>query len=156
RINRFLRKARNHRIDVAAGAGMEHFDLLAYGRSGSSDVREKGSVTGKLGSTSTAMRPAPGSNSCKSPSCFAARVATRKVTPLTLPPGGLRLATRPSLTGSPPLAKTIGIVVVAVLAAIVEGVSCAAITATWRRIRSAARSGSRSYWSCAQRYSIAT
>jgi hypothetical protein len=37
-------------------------------------------------------------------------VAVTKVTPVTLPPGRLRLATRPSLTGSPALTKTIGIV----------------------------------------------
>ena len=54
----------------------------------------------------------------------------KKLTPVTLPPGRLRLATRPSLTGSLPVAKTIGIVVVAALAAIAEEVSCAAITAT--------------------------
>jgi hypothetical protein len=36
-----------------------------------------------------------------------------KLTPVTLPPGRLRLATRPSLTGSPSAAKTIGTVVVA-------------------------------------------
>src|SRR5262249_1897457 len=50
--------------------------------------------------------------------------------PVTLPPGRLRLATRPILTGSPPLTKTIGIVAVAALAAIDEGRSCAAITVT--------------------------
>ena len=37
---------------------------------------------------------------------------------MTLPPGRFRLATRPSLTGSPPIEKTIGIVAVAALAAI--------------------------------------
>ena len=37
------------------------------------------------------------------------------VTPVTLPPGRLRLATRPSSTGSPPTMKTIGIVAVAAL-----------------------------------------
>ena len=36
---------------------------------------------------------------------------------MTLPPGRLRLATRPSLTGSSPVVKTMGIVVVAALAA---------------------------------------
>ena len=36
---------------------------------------------------------------------------------MTLPPGRLRLATRPALTGSPPTVKTIGMVVVAALAA---------------------------------------
>ena len=41
---------------------------------------------------------------------------------MTLPPGRLRLATRPSLTGSPPPANTIGTVVVAALAASAAGV----------------------------------
>jgi hypothetical protein len=36
---------------------------------------------------------------------------------VTFPPGLLRLATRPNLTGSPPVLKTIGIVAVAALAA---------------------------------------
>ena len=44
------------------------------------------------------------------------------ITPVTLPPGRFRLATRPSLTGSPPIVKTIGIVVVAALAASAAGV----------------------------------
>jgi hypothetical protein len=61
---------------------------------------------------------------------FAPSSARTNATPVTLPPGRLRLATRPNLTGSPPLAKTIGIAVVAALAAIAEGVSCAAITVT--------------------------
>jgi len=37
--------------------------------------------------------------------------------PVTLPPGRLRLATRPNVTGSPALTKTIGIADVAVFAA---------------------------------------
>ena len=69
----------------------------------------------------------------------------RKLTPVTLPPGRLRLATRPSLTGSSPTPKTIGIVAVAALAASAAGVPVATITATWRRTRSAASAGSRSY-----------
>jgi hypothetical protein len=40
------------------------------------------------------------------------------VTPVILPPGRLRLGTRPTLIGSLPLLNTIGIVVVAALAAI--------------------------------------
>ena len=43
---------------------------------------------------------------------------TKKLTPVALPPGRARLATRPSLTGSSPTPKTIGIVAVAALAAI--------------------------------------
>ena len=47
---------------------------------------------------------------------FAPNTPPKKLTPVTLPPGRLRLATRPFLTGSPPLPNTIGIVVVAALA----------------------------------------
>src|SRR5262245_28370513 len=39
-----------------------------------------------------------------------------KTTPVTFPPGLLRLVTSPSLTGSLPAVKTIGILVVAALA----------------------------------------
>jgi len=46
--------------------------------------------------------------------------------------------------GSLPTAKTIGMVMVAALAASAAGVLGVAITATRRRIRSAAKSGSRS------------
>jgi hypothetical protein len=44
-----------------------------------------------------------------------------KLTLVTLPPGRFRLATRPFLTGSPPVVKTIGTVVVAALAASAAG-----------------------------------
>src|SRR5262249_50766543 len=59
-------------------------------------------------------------------------------------PGRLRLATRPISTGSGPMPNTIGIVVVAALAARADGVlPGVAITATRRCARSAANSGSR-------------
>ena len=48
------------------------------------------------------------------------RVLVKKVTPVTLPPGRLMLATRPSETGSLPLANTIGMVAVAAFAAWAE------------------------------------
>src|SRR5262249_36282271 len=82
----------------------------------------KRSVKGHLASTSTPTRAAPGRSSRKSPSCFVPCCPAMKLTPVTLPPGRLRLATRPSLTGSPPVVKTIGIVVVAALAAIADWV----------------------------------
>ena len=107
------------------------------------------------GLTSTAMRAAPGTNSRNSPSRLAARSAAKKLTPVRLPPGRAKLETKPSLTGSLPVAKTMAIVVVAALAARAEGVSIAAMTATRRRTRSAAKAGSRSVWFSAQRYSIA-
>jgi putative ABC transport system substrate-binding protein len=54
-----------------------------------------------------------------------------RLTPVALPPGRARLATRPSLTGSSPTPKTIGIVAVAALAAIEPGaLTGVAITAT--------------------------
>jgi hypothetical protein len=61
-----------------------------------------------------------------------------------LPPGRARLATRPCLTGSSGERKTMGTVAVAALAACAEMVLGAAITATCRRINSAASAGSRS------------
>ncbi len=49
----------------------------------------------------------------------------KMVTPVSNPPGQLKLLTRPSLTGSPPLKKTIGVLVVARSAAIAEALSAA-------------------------------
>jgi hypothetical protein len=81
----------------------------------------------------------------------------KKLTPVMFPPGRLRLATKPAPTGSPPNVKTIGIVVVAALAAKIElPPPVAAITATLRAIRSAASAGNRSCWFSAKRYSTAT
>ena len=74
---------------------------------------------------------------------FATISVFNEVTPVTLPPGRLRLGTRPRATGSLPAAKTIGMTLVAALAAraasVLPGV---AITLTCRRIKSAASSGS--------------
>jgi GAF domain len=111
------------------------------------------SVVGNLGSSITAIRAAPGRNSRKSPRCFAPSSGARKLTPVTLPPGRLRLVTRPSLTGSPPIAKTIGTVVVAALAASAPGVLT--ITVIGQLSKSATSAGSRSNLLSAQRYSIA-
>src|SRR5262249_19418896 len=69
------------------------------------------------GLINTAMRTALGTNSCKRPSRLAAISTLKILMPVALPPGRARLATRPSLTGSSPTPKTIGIVAVAALAA---------------------------------------
>jgi hypothetical protein len=58
-----------------------------------------------------------------------------ELTPVTLPPGPLKLATKPILMGSTPPAKMIGMVAVAVLAASAAGVVLAVITATPRRTK---------------------
>src|SRR5437762_13189305 len=68
----------------------------------------------------------------------------RKLTPVILPPGRFRLSTRPILIGSPPIVKTIGIVVVVALAATAALLAIVAMTATLRRTISAASAGSRS------------
>src|SRR5215471_19775185 len=56
-------------------------------------------------------------NSCKSASALAASSALNLLEPVRLPPGRLRLATSPSCTGSVGTANTIGMLVVAALAA---------------------------------------
>src|SRR6266852_423728 len=65
--------------------------------------------------------------------------------PVILPPGRARLATIPVATGSPIGPVTIGIVLVAFLAARLPGVVYATMIAGLRRTHSAARVGNRSY-----------
>src|SRR6266516_3568769 len=60
---------------------------------------------------------APGASSRNISNCFATSSTVWKLTPVALPPGRLRLGTRPIATGSLPIAKTIGMVVVAALVA---------------------------------------
>jgi hypothetical protein len=67
----------------------------------------------------------------------------KKTRPVTLPSGRLRLLTKPSLIGSPPVTKTIGMVLVAAFAANAEGVF-PTITSTDRAMSSADSAGSRS------------
>jgi hypothetical protein len=58
-----------------------------------------------------------GVSSCSRSNCFVISSAERRFTPVTLPPGRFRLATRPSPTGSAAIINTIGIVLVAAFAA---------------------------------------
>src|SRR5262245_60705726 len=89
------------------------------------------------GLTITAIRATPGISSRRSSSRLATSSVETKLMPVRLPPGRARLATRPSLTGSSATAKTMGIVVVAALAAKAEtGPSAEAITVTCRRTNS--------------------
>jgi hypothetical protein len=69
----------------------------------------------------------------------------RKLTPVILPPGRARLATRPSWTGSAPMTKTMGIVELAAFAASAAALLLAKITLGRRETRSAANAGNRSY-----------
>jgi hypothetical protein len=90
------------------------------------------------------MFTALGTSSCRSRSRLPFTSALKKLTPVALPPGRARLATRPSLTGSSPTPNTIGIVAVAFLAAsTVREPASATITATPRFTTSATTSAER-------------
>jgi len=74
---------------------------------------------------------------------FVASAPETWLTPVTLPLGRFRLATRPSLTGSLPVTNKIGTVVVAFLAASAAS-TLATMTFTGRRTSSSTSAGSRS------------
>ena len=112
-------------------------------------------VPGVAGLASTPINVALGASWRSSASRLVPSVSEKNTTPVMLPPGRLRLVTRPSLTGSPPLANTIGTVVVTVLATRAE-IAFATITATWLLIKSEINAGSRSFCPSAERYSTAT
>ena len=88
---------------------------------------------------------AGGTNSRSSSSRFAPSSRSSGVTPVMLPPGRVKLATRPSLTGSSGV-KTIGIVAVAAFAASAEGAAGRDDHGHLTPHQSAAIAGSRSYW----------
>src|SRR5262249_39145727 len=92
------------------------------------------SASGTAGSNKAAMLADLGINSCSSPSRFAVKSTAVKTTPVTLPPGRLRLATRPVLIGSVPVTNTIGTAAVAAMAARVAA-TLPMMTAAWRRTR---------------------
>src|SRR5262245_3106141 len=98
----------------------------------------------------------PGSISRSSSNCFPTNSPARLATPVALPPGRLKLATSPSLTGSTATLKTIGILFVAAIAACAAEPLKATITATGRPTSSAAISGNRSYRPSAQRNAMCT
>src|SRR5262249_33929733 len=75
--------------------------------------------------------------------------------PVTLPPGRARLATKPNPTGSPTFVITMGIVVVALLAANADGPVPTTNKSTLRRTKSVASSCRRSDFCSANLYSMA-
>ena len=78
-------------------------------------------------------RRSDGSISRNSSTLFAAVSGAMLDSPVILPPGRARLATRPVPTGSPTDTMTIGIDAVASFAASAQGVKIAAITSTRER-----------------------
>ena len=102
------------------------------------------STPGRFGLSRAATVAAPGTSSSRISSRFASSSEARPALPVTLPPGRLRLVTSPLRTGSETAAKTIGIVVVASLAAsAATGPPIAAMTLTRWRTSSAASAGRR-------------
>ena len=97
-----------------------------------------------LGFTNSPITAALGTSSEMSSSRLGIKAAVSMQTPVRLPPGRAKLATRPASTGSMPVSKTMGIVEVACFAANAEGMLAVAITSTLRSTRSAANAGSRS------------
>ena len=79
-------------------------------------------LAGLSGFTSMATVSAFGTSSRSSSSRFAISGEVKNVTPVIFPPGQSSSATSPGVMGSPPIAHTIGIVVVAALAANAAGV----------------------------------
>src|SRR4029077_5484488 len=69
------------------------------------------------GFESNAIVSAAGRSSCNSSTRFGPRTLKKTLIPVRLPVGLLRLSTRPTLTGSAPVMKTMGIVLVAAFAA---------------------------------------
>ena len=112
-----LDQGREDRIEVAFGAGMQEWSCSPRVRAAACRSLARISAEGLAGLTRSAMMVAAGTNSCSSSSRFGPSSTFNGVTPVTLPPGRLRLATsqpRPdrSLSGrrwessrSPPLPR---------------------------------------------------
>ena len=88
---------------------------------------------------------AVGGSSCNRSKVLAPKSAIRLFTPVALPDGRLKLWTRPISTGSVPVKKTIGVILVAAFAANDAGASKVTSTATSRLTSSLASDNKRSY-----------
>src|SRR5947209_671479 len=107
------------------------------------------------GLASSATIRAEGTSWRSSPILLGTTAALSDETPVTLPPGWLKLATRPPAIGSAPVSKTIGMEEVAAFAARAAArLPGAAITATFRATSSAASDGRRALWLSAHLYSM--
>ena len=142
RVSSLLDKGREGGLEVEM-ANFQYNDLPPQRTPAASMSLFRSSKIGELeGPERYAIVVALGISSSKRLSCLPASSAVRKVIPVTVPPGRLRLVTRPYCTGSSATAKTIGIVEVAAFAArVAYGEPVVTITATLRSTRSAASRG---------------
>ncbi len=124
-------------------------------RAASSASRNWDALLGLAGFHRTATRDTSGSTSLSTSNCFPIRSGAIIDTPVTFPWGRARLDTSPAPKGSITTDMMIGIVLVACWATWLARPPTATMTCTFRRTRSAARAGYRSYVPSAHRDSIA-
>ena len=127
--------------------GTAHFQRLQLHRQGLRcllGVFESRHRRGFSGFQSTPTREMPGMASLRSSSLLPLRPARRFTSPVTLPPGRAKEATNPFPTGSASDAMTIGIVLVAFLAARVTLVPSVTMISTFSWTSSPASLGTRS------------
>src|SRR5262249_21386511 len=142
-VSLLAHKSRESLIDLAAGAGFENPALQPHGAGSGINVSQCGLGIARARIDEHDNMGGIGHQLTQQSQPLCVNSTVKKLIPVRLPPGRARLVTRPSLTGSSGTPKTMGIVVVAALAANAAEPS-AAITETWRRTRSAASAGSRS------------
>jgi hypothetical protein len=107
-----------------------------------------------LRSRRKATRATLGKASLSSSNLLPSRSVAIMLSPVIFPPGRARLETSPLPTGSGAAANTMGIVALAFLAAKIALPPGVTMTSTLRRTSSSARSGSRSSFPSAYRYSM--
>jgi hypothetical protein len=143
---RSLHESCEGRFDLRTGAGFENLDLQSHAASSRFHVSQRGLCIRSIGRINKhGNAGGPGHKLAQESQSLSGQLGNQKVDACKVAAGRARLATRPSLTGSWPTMKTIGVVAVAALAAnAVAGPPAVAITATRRRTSSAASAGRRS------------
>jgi hypothetical protein len=140
-------------VDLEAGVGIDDLHLQSHGARSRFHVSQHGLGICRVGGIDEHGNASGcGHQLTQKLQPLRRQLNAEKLIPVALPPGRPRLATTPSLTGSSGMVKTVGIVVVAALAASTgTEPSVATITETCLRTNSAASAGSQSNRFSAQR-----
>ena len=101
------------RFEITFGSGSNDVNLESEALGRSIHISRGRLSRGVVGVTNSATTMDEAINSYSKLSLFGQREALITVTAVVLPPGRLKLATRPSSTGSPAVAKTTGIAEIA-------------------------------------------
>jgi hypothetical protein len=131
-------------VNIAFAAGLENYQLLPQRRRRALRIARVELCNRIVRFTKNAITSALGTSSRSNSNRFATSTLPMEATPVTFFSGLFRLATRPNVTGSPPVLKTIGTVEVAALAATAAVMPVATSTATGTRTNSVASAGRRS------------